>query len=75
MALISAILIWSYEVGLKVSCSIYCIIFSVEDEHINNYQNILAAKLPAIIFTMILIVILPNNNKVKELADKLRKEH
>ena len=35
----------------------------------------LAAKLPMIIFTMILTIILPNNNKVKELADKLRKEH
>jgi hypothetical protein len=53
----------------------YCIIFSIDDEQMNNYQNILLAKLTRIIFTMIFGVILPNNNKVKELANKLRKEH
>ena len=75
MALISGIFVWSYEVGAKASCYIYCLIFSVDDEHMNNYPNMLAAKLPMIVFTMILTIILPNNNKVKELADKLRKEH
>lgn len=41
MALISGVLIWSYEVGAKMSASIYCIIFNVDDDHIENYPKML----------------------------------
>jgi hypothetical protein len=37
MALVSGTFIWSYEVGAKMSCSIYCYIFEVNNEHISNY--------------------------------------
>lgn len=37
MALMSGTFIWSYEVGAKISCSIYCLIFDVNNEHMSNY--------------------------------------
>ena len=37
MALISGTFIWSYEVGAKISCSVYCLIFDVNNEHMSNY--------------------------------------
>jgi len=59
MALISGTMIWSYEVGAKISCSIYCLIFEVDDEHMENYPHILEAKLPMIVLIMILTIIIP----------------
>ena len=41
MALISGILVWSYEVGAKISASIYCDIFEVDEEHMDNYPHVL----------------------------------
>jgi hypothetical protein len=61
MALISGVQIWSYEVGAKISASIYCQIFNVDDEHIDNYPKMLYAKLPMIGIIMLLVLILPNN--------------
>lgn len=37
MALMSGTFIWSYEVGAKISCSVYCLIFDVNNEHMSNY--------------------------------------
>lgn len=52
MALITGTFIWSYEVGAKISSSIYCVIFTVDDDHMSNYPNVLIAKIP-VIFVMI----------------------
>lgn len=75
MALISGVLIWSYEVGAKISASVYCQIFTVDDEHMENYPKMLYAKLPVICLIMLLVFFLPTNGAVKMLADKLRSEH
>lgn len=61
MALISATFVWAFEVGAKISSSIYCVIFEVDDEHMDNYPHILLAKIPAIIIMMILAIIIPRN--------------
>lgn len=61
MALVSGIFIWAYEVGAKISSSVYCIIFEVDDDHMYNYPHVLEAKLPMIILIMILTLIIPSN--------------
>lgn len=64
MALISGTFIWSYEVGAKLSASIYCLIFEVDDEHMDNYPKVLIAKLPVLLLIMILSLIIPNNEDI-----------
>jgi len=64
MALISGTFIWSYEVGAKLSASIYCLIFDVDDEHMDNYPKVLIAKLPVLVLIMILSLIIPNNEEI-----------
>ena len=61
MALISGTFIWSYEVGAKMSASIYCLIFEVDDDHMDNYPKVLIAKLPALVVMMAISLIVPNN--------------
>jgi len=75
MALISGTFIWSYEVGAKMSASIYCLIFDVDDDHMDNYPKVLIAKIPALFFMMVLSLIVPNNKEIQKLAAQLRKEH
>lgn len=75
MALISGVLVWSYEVGAKISASIYCQIFDVDEEHMDNYPHVLEAKLPAIVLLMLLTIIIPRNEDVSRLAAWLRKKH
>ena len=64
MALISGTFIWSYEVGAKLSASIYCLIFDVDDDHMDNYPKVLIAKLPVLLLMMILTLIIPNNEEI-----------
>jgi hypothetical protein len=64
MALISGTFIWSYEVGAKLSASIYCLIFEVDDEHMDNYPKVLIAKLPVLLLIMILSLIIPVNEDI-----------
>jgi len=40
-----------------------------------NYPKMLYAKLPMICFIMLLVLALPNNEEIKNLADKLRSDH
>jgi hypothetical protein len=75
MALLTGTFIWAYEVGAKISCSIYCEIFDVDDDNLDNYQYVLEAKLPVIVFLMILALIIPNNRQVYELASYFRAKH
>ena len=75
MALISGTFIWSYEVGAKMSASLYCTIFNVDDDHMENYPRVLMAKLPMILVMMAFIVMIPTNERISALAKKLRKEH
>ena len=63
MALISGTFVWSYEVGAKLSATIYCLIFTVDDEgdHMDNYPKALIAKLPMLVLVLVLAIIIPNN--------------
>lgn len=61
MAIISASFVWAYDAGAKVSCSIYCAIFDVNDEHMDNYPHLIVAKFPMIGVMTILLLIIPNN--------------
>ena len=76
MALVSGAIVWSYEVGAKISASIYCQIFDVDDDHMDNYPRVLTAKIPMIILIMIVTpFIIPRNQKILQLAARLRKKH
>jgi hypothetical protein len=75
MALLTGAFIWAYEVGAKISSSIYCSIFDVDDDSMENYPHVLEAKLPVIVFLMILALIIPNNKQVYKLADYFRAKH
>lgn len=76
MALITGTFIWSYEVGAKMSSALYCSVFVVDDEHMNNYPNMLVAKLPVIVVLMIVVpYVIPRNEDIRNLADRLREEH
>jgi hypothetical protein len=75
MALISGTFIWSYEVGAKLSSSIYCTIFEVDSDHLDNYPRVLMAKIPMLFLMIILTLMIPRNKKILKLAARLRKEH
>lgn len=75
MALITGTFIWSYEVGAKISASLYCLIFTVDDEHMENYPRILIAKMIMLVPMMILTLMIPNNEDILTLAKKFRREH
>jgi len=66
MALISGTFVWSYEVGAKLSASIYCMIFDVDDDgdHMDNYPKALIAKLPILILVLICAIFIPNNEDI-----------
>jgi hypothetical protein len=66
MALISGTFIWSYEVGAKLSASIYCLIFDIDDDgdHMDNYPKALIAKLPVLLLVLILALLIPNNEEI-----------
>lgn len=75
MALITGTFIWSYEVGAKISASLYCLIFTVDDEHMENYPRILIAKMIMLVPMMILTLMIPNNEEILTLAKSFRREH
>ena len=75
MALISGTVVFSYDVGAKMSAAVYCYIFEVDNEHMYNYPNVLLAKIFALFVMMILTIIIPNNKEVRILAARLRNEH
>ena len=76
MALISGTFILSYEVCAKmVSTSTLCWMFNVDDEHMNNYPNILMIKLPLIMITMYLTRMIPTNEQIASKAKILREQH
>ena len=73
--MISGVIIWAFEVGAKISASVYCTIFEVNAEHMDNYPHVLEARYPAIIIMMILTIILPNNESILHLANVFRRAH
>jgi hypothetical protein len=75
MALISGTFIWSYEVGAKISSAIYCDIFELDADHMENYPKVLIAKIPMIFLMMVLTIMIPKNRSILKLAAKLRRDH
>lgn len=77
MALISGTFVWSYEVGAKLSATIYCMIFDVDDDgdHMDNYPKALIAKLPILLLVLICAIFIPNNEDIQKKADELREDY
>ena len=75
MALIAGIFFWSYEVGAKMSASVYCTIYGVDNDHMENYPKVLLVKIPVLFIMMLLSVIIPNNSTIKKKAARLRYDH
>ena len=74
MALIDSTFIWSYEVGARLSAFAYCAIWKVDEYHIERYAYLLIAKLMIILVLMLVVpIMIPRNEKIQELAVKLRK--
>ena len=67
-AIISGVYIWAFEVGAKISASVYCAIFNVDNDHMDNYPLALEAKIPVIVLMMCLTFIIPNNDEIHTLS-------
>ena len=74
MALITGSFVWSYEVGAKISASLYCLIFGVDDDHMDNYAKALFAKMAMIPIMMLLTLMIPSNAEISSLRQQLREE-
>ena len=61
ISLVVGLFFWSYEVGAKMSASVYCIIFHVDGEHMYNYPKVLMAKLPVLFLMLGFAVLIPKN--------------
>ena len=75
MALISGTFVVTHEVGAKISASIYCTVFDVDNDHLENYPRVLEAKILALAVMIVLTIIIPRNEQILKLAAKLRAEH
>jgi hypothetical protein len=74
MALVAATFVWSYEVGARISASIFCLILEVDSDHMENYPRVLEAKLFMILLVMALTIIIPNNESIYLMASQLKEE-
>ena len=64
MSLISSIFFWSYEIAAKWCTAFFCNLFHVDDEHMDNYKNVLLAKLPLFLLVMCMTKIIPTNRRI-----------
>ena len=63
-AFITGTFVFCYEVGCKMSGSFFCNIFDVDNSNLDRYWMVLAAKIPCIIGTAFLVLILPTNSEI-----------
>ena len=54
-AFITGTFVFSYEVGCKMSGSLFCQWFHVDNANLNRYWIVLAAKIPCILLTMLFV--------------------
>lgn len=73
-AFITGTFVFCFEVGCKMSGSLFCMLFEVSNESLDRYWIVLVAKIPCIIITMFLTILIPTNEDVRALAQKFRDE-
>jgi len=73
-AFITGTFVFSYEVGCKMSGSLFCQWFHVDNANLNRYWIVLAAKIPCILLTMLFVQIIPSNDDVLQLAKRQARE-
>lgn len=67
-AVVTGTFVFSYEVGCKMSGSLFCDLFKVDNDHLDNYWMVLLAKLPCILIVMLASKILPTNQEINALG-------
>ena len=65
---------YNYDVGSKLSGSLFCNAFRVDNNNLDRYWMVLAAKCLCIPFTMLFVRIIPSNADVHKLSDKMNAE-
>lgn len=76
MALIHSTFVWSYEIGARLSAFAFCAIWKVNDNDLHNYPLMLIAKSMLIVVLMVTApIMIPRNETIRKLADKLREEY
>lgn len=73
-AFITGTFVFCFEVGCKMSGSLFCMVFEVSNESLDRYWIVLVAKIPCIIVTMFCTYLIPTNESVAALAQKFRDE-
>ena len=73
-AFITGTFVFCFEVGCKMSGSLFCMVFEVSNESLDRYWIVLVAKIPCILVTMALTQLIPLNEDVSALAQRLRDE-
>jgi hypothetical protein len=69
-AFVTGTFVFSYQVGCKLSGSLFCDLFKVDNDHLDRYWIVLALKLPCIIITMFFVKLLPSNKEIQKLGEK-----
>lgn len=65
MALIDSVAVWSYEVGARLSASVFCTIWKVDEGSFENYWMILTAKSCLIVVLMMIVpIMIPRNEEI-----------
>ena len=73
-AFVTGTFVFSYDVGSKISGSLFCDVFKVDNNNLDRYWMVLAAKCLCIPFTMLFVNIIPSNNDVHKLSEKMNAE-
>lgn len=72
MAVVTASYVWSYMIMPKMIALVYCQIFQVDDEHMENYPKVIMAKLVLLFPMTAYLYIYPRNEDVYRVANILR---
>ena len=73
-AFITGTFVFSYDVGSKISGSLFCNAFKVDNSSLDRYWMVLTAKCLCIPFTMLFVRIIPTNADVHKLSEKMKAE-
>ena len=65
---------WTYEVGAKLSASIFCFVLTIDENHMDNYVNIVILKIPMCILMVAVSSIVPKDENYKIRANQMKLE-
>ena len=71
-AFINSTYVFCFEVGCKMSGSLFCYYFNVNNDSLDRYWIVLVAKIPCIMLTMMFTYIIPRNEEIRELGKRLK---